>query len=60
MNAHTSKRTTLSEWYWVWRKLHCMADMRKDDCGGSGGWRPDYQYIDIGYCLDRYSVRDSE
>lgn len=39
----------VTRWFYIWRRLHCLADIRGDV--------PDRQECS-GYCLDRYSVGD--
>lgn len=50
---HARAATSSRRWHWAWRKLHTMAHMHK----GVEGWpvNPD-RLIDVGYCLDRYTV----
>jgi hypothetical protein len=37
---------------WMWRRLHALGNLRSS-------WnRPASDYIDVGYCLDRYSIED--
>lgn len=38
----------------IWRPLYCLSDMHRF-------WnRPEYQYEDAGYCLDRYSLTEAK
>ena len=46
-SGHTKRRESQINWDYTWRKLHCAAQHRKDDPSWS---------IDVGYCIDRYSV----
>lgn len=37
---------------WAWRRLHALNKCRRfDDCDRADVWA-----IDMGYCLDRYSI----
>ena len=36
---------------WIWKRLHCMGDMQRDD-----GEAIDQRMLDAGYCLDRYTI----
>lgn len=46
---HTAR--TWHTWHWIFRKLHCLCNMRKMEDGINAlmEWQ-----IDIGYCLDRH------
>lgn len=56
----SAKWHSMVYWTQVWRRLHCLGDLRRDCGEGTGGWHSDAQFIDTGYCLDRYSLRDAE
>lgn len=39
----------ITRWFYIWRRLHCMADIRGDVADRD---------LDSGYCIDRYSIED--
>lgn len=42
----------------IWRQLHCLFKLRP--IGDPNGWSSkDEWLIDVGYCLDRYSLIDA-
>lgn len=49
---HGASRTF---WTWVWRKLYCSNHMRRFE-----GQLTQAEFIDCGYCLDRYITEESK
>jgi YD repeat-containing protein len=45
-----------TNWTWMWRGLHALNNQAWAD----SGWRTAQDYIDAGYCLDRYSIEDAD
>jgi hypothetical protein len=39
--------------WFIWRRIHCLAHFRR-----TAWFRTDDDYIDAGYCLDRYNLID--
>lgn len=57
MDARTRRHgASASFWYFVWRKMHCMNKFREP----SEWVRPESDYIDCGYCLDRYITGETK
>lgn len=44
-------RTRPAWWDWIWRRLNAAGDCQGDRLSWS---------IDVGYCLDRYSIEDAD
>jgi hypothetical protein len=45
-----------TNWAWVWRRLHTLGNLP----WRSSGWRSPQDYVDVGYCLDRYSIEGAD
>ncbi len=43
-------------WIWSWRRIHALGDCRMPPWGE----RFEAWGMDVGYCLDRYSIEDGD
>ena len=54
LGEHAKQVEDHKRWFWIWRQLHALFNCRNRD-GVRDEWR-----VDMGYCLDRYTLPHQE